>query len=120
MGQIFRLFVNWRNISSVYSQNLVTLIFTKTTFCQRGNAKRMAHMLSNFRSSRTTLKSINHASKIVSMKISMILVLILPRYEFFFHEKDAQNIVTGCFFTKNGQNDVTQVKLFIMTMKSLL
>ena len=38
----------------------------------------------------------------------------------FCHEKDAQNVITGCFFTKNGQNDVTQVKLFIMTVKSLL
>ena len=31
------------NISSVGSQNLVTLIFTKATFCQRGNTKRIAH-----------------------------------------------------------------------------
>ena len=53
-------------ISSVRSQNLVTLIFTKTTFCQRGDTKHMAHILSNFCSSRpigTPLKSINHASK---------------------------------------------------------
>ena len=43
-----------------------TLIFTKMTFCQRGNTKRMAHILSNSHSSRpirTPLKSINHASK---------------------------------------------------------
>ena len=35
-------------------------------FCQHGNTKRMAHILSNSRSSRpirTPLKSINHASK---------------------------------------------------------
>ena len=38
----------------------------------------------------------------------------------FCHEKDAQNVLTGWFFTKNGQNDVTQVKLFIMTVESLL
>ena len=53
-------------ISSVETQNLVALIFTKTTFCQRGNTKRMAQILSNSRSSRpirTPLKSINHASK---------------------------------------------------------
>ena len=53
-------------ISSVGSQILVTPIFTKTTFCQRENTKRMAHNLSNSRSSRpirTPLKSINHASK---------------------------------------------------------
>ena len=57
---------------------------------------------------------------IVSMKKFIILVLILPRYEVC-HEKDAQNVVTGWFFTKKKcQNDVTQVKLFIMTVKSLL
>ena len=39
-------------ISSVGSQNLVTLNFTKTTFCQCVNTKRMAHILSNSRSSR--------------------------------------------------------------------
>ena len=53
-------------ISSVGSQNLVTLIFTKVTFCQCGNTKRTAHILSNSRPSkpiRTLLKSINHASK---------------------------------------------------------
>ena len=37
----------------------------------------------------------------------------------FSHEKDAQNVVTGWFFMKIVQNDVTQVKLFIMSMKSL-
>ena len=38
----------------------------KKTFCQRQNAKRMAHILSNYRRSRpirTPLKGINHASK---------------------------------------------------------
>ena len=47
--------------SWVWSQNLVALIFTKTTF-----TKHIAHILSNSRSSRpirTPLKSINHASK---------------------------------------------------------
>ena len=34
------------SISSVRSQNLVTLIFTETTFCQHENTKRMAHILS--------------------------------------------------------------------------
>ena len=38
----------------------------------------------------------------------------------FSHEKDAQNVVTGWFSVKKAQNDVTQVKLFIMTLKSLL
>ena len=55
-----------RFISSIRSQNLVTLIFTKTTFYQSGNTKRMAHILSNSHSSRlirAPLKSINHASK---------------------------------------------------------
>ena len=38
----------------------------------------------------------------------------------FCHEKDAQNVVAGWFTTKYAQNDVTQVKLFIMTVKYLL
>ena len=53
-------------MSSVGSQNLVTLIFNKTTFYQRGYTKRMAHIHSNShrsRSIRTPLKSINHSSK---------------------------------------------------------
>ena len=33
----------------------------------------------------------------------------------FCHEKDARNVVTGWFSTKNDQSNVTQVKLFIMT-----
>ena len=40
--------------------------YQNVVFCQRGNTKRMAHVLSNPRSSRlirTLLKSINHASK---------------------------------------------------------
>ena len=48
--------------------NLVTLIFTKTTFCHCGNTKGMVHILSYYRSSRpirTPLKSINHASKYI-------------------------------------------------------
>ena len=52
--------------SSVGSQNPITLIFTKMAFCQCGHTKRMAHILSNSRSSRpirTPLKSINSASK---------------------------------------------------------
>ena len=51
---------------SVGSQNLVTLNFTKKTFCQFGNTKRMAHILSNSHSSRpirAPLKSINHGTK---------------------------------------------------------
>ena len=35
-----------KNITSVGSQNLVTLIFTKTAFCLRGNTKCIAHILS--------------------------------------------------------------------------
>ena len=53
------------------------------------------------------------------MKISIVLVLMLPRYEVL-PWKDAQNVVTGWFSRKNGQNGLTQVKLFIMTVKSLL
>ena len=72
------------DISSVRSQNLRTLIFTKTTFCQHRKTKCMGHILSNSRSSRpirTPLKSINNASNMVSMKNSIILVLILQSYE---------------------------------------
>ena len=56
---------------------------------------------------------------IVSLKNSIILVLILLRYEVL-PLKDAQIAVTGWFLWKNGQNDVTQVKLFIITVKSLM
>ena len=38
----------------------------------------------------------------------------------FCHEKDVQNVVTGCFSRKYAQNDVTQVKLFIIALKTLL
>ena len=72
------------DISSVGSQNLVTLIFTKMTFCQRWNTKCMAHILSNSRSSRpirTPLKASIMLQNSVSMKNSIILVLILLRYE---------------------------------------
>ena len=53
-------------ISLVESQNLVTLIFTQTTYCQCVNTKRMVNILSNSRNSRPIrppLKRINHASK---------------------------------------------------------
>ena len=36
------------------------------------------------------------------------------------HDKDGQNVVCGWFLQKYSQNGVTQVKLFIMTVKSLL
>ena len=41
-----------KSILSVGSQNLVTLIFTKTTFCQGVNSKCMAHILTNSSRSR--------------------------------------------------------------------
>ena len=68
------------HMSSVGSWNLVTLIFTKTTFCHRENTKRMAHILSNSRI-RTPLKSINHASKYRIYERYLFFVLILPRYD---------------------------------------
>ena len=61
---------------SVGSQNLVTLLFAKTTFCQRGNTKRMAHILSNSHISRpvrTPLKNIKHMLKVMGKKIFPIL-----------------------------------------------
>ena len=56
---------------------------------------------------------------IVSMKDTIILVLILPRYEVL-PEKDAQNVELDGLPLIYGQYVVTEVKLFIMTMKSLL
>ena len=105
-------------ISSVGSQNLVTLNFTKIIFCQRGNTKRMAHILSNSRSSRpirTPLKSINHASK----------YCIYENFHYFgAHFTEIRGLamkkMLDGFSRKIGQNDVTQVKLFIMIMNSLL
>ena len=82
-------------------------------FCQRENTKLMAHILSNFPSSRpirTPLKSAIMLQSILSMKDTIILVLILPKY-MFYHEKDAQTVVTGWFSTKTS---------FIITMKSFL
>ena len=88
--------------SSVGSQNLVTLIVTKTTFCQRGNTKQMAHILPNSRSSRpvrTPVKSTNHASKYRIFEIYHYYGAHFTRDTMFCHEKDAQNVVTGWFFT---------------------
>ena len=62
------LFSSWGeslHISGRESKRRNSDIYQKT-FCQRGNTKRMAHILSNFYSSRpirTPLKSIIHASK---------------------------------------------------------
>ena len=112
------------NLSLVGTQNLVTLIFTKTTFCRLRNTKCMSHILSNScssRSIRTPLKSINHASKNCIYERYM--------YHYFgahftemqcFAMKKMLSVVTGCFTTKYGQIDVTQENLFIMMVKSLL
>ena len=92
-------------ISSVGSQNLVALFFTKTTFCQRGNTKRIAHILSNSRSSRpirTHLKSINHASKYRIYEKFHCFGAHLTEIRGVAVKKDAQNVVTGWFFTKKG------------------
>ena len=51
---------------------------------------------------------------IVSMKDTIILVHILPRYEVL----PKMSLLDG-FQRKNDQNDITQVKLFIMTVNSL-
>ena len=96
--------------SSVGSRNLVTLIFTKTTFCQCGNIKRMAHILSNSPSSRpirTPLKSIYSASKYRIYDRYHQFGAHFYRDTMFCHEKGAQNVITGWF--------VTHVKLLIMT-----
>ena len=57
---------------------------------------------------------------IVSMKDTIILMLIYTEIQGFAIKKGAQNVVTGWFSMKNDQSNVTQVKLFIMTVKSLL
>ena len=75
------------------SQNLVTLIFTKTTFCNAGIPKAwltFCQILVALDQLEPPLKSINHASK----------YRIYERYHYFgahftvIDEKDAQNIVT--------------------------
>ena len=101
-----QLLVPWKvvnciqhGILSVGSQSLVTLIFTKTTFCQRGNTKRMAHILSNSRSSRpirTPLKASFMLQNIISMKNYIILELIY-RDTRFCHLKCSK--CHGWFFT---------------------
>ena len=83
----------------------------------------MEHILSNSRSSRpirTPLKSINHASK----------YCVYERYHYFgAHFTEIQRFAMKKMLImsqldglpqKYGQNVVTQVKFFIITMKSLL
>ena len=115
---------NIKNISSVRSQNLVTLIFTKMTFCQRGNTKRMVHILSNSRISRpirTPLKSINHALKYrIFEKFHYFGAHFSFEIQGFAMKKILKMSLLDGFSRKNGQNDVTQVKLSVMTVKSLL
>ena len=72
------------DISSVGSQNLVTLIFTKTTFVNEG----IPSAWSTFCLILEALDQLELPKKasimlqiIVSMKISIIAVLILPRCE---------------------------------------
>ena len=75
----------------------------KTTFCQFRNAKRMAHILSNYRRSRpirTPLKGINHASKYRIYDTFHYFWCSFYQDTRFCHEKAAQNVVTGWFFTK--------------------
>ena len=93
----------------------MTLIFTKTTFCQGENTKGMAHILSTSHSSRpirTPLKSIIHASK----------YRIYEKFHYlgFAMKKMLKMLLLDGFPQKYPQIDVTQVKLFITTMKSLL
>ena len=100
------------------------LIFTKTKFCQRGNTKRMAHIQSNSLSSRPIRKPLKkHQScfKISYLwKIPHFGCIFYPDRMFCHDEKDAQKVVTGWLPRKNYQNDVTQKKIFIMTVKSFL
>ena len=57
---------------------------------------------------------------IVSMKNSIILVLILPKYHVLPWKRWSKCRNWNCWPRKYAQNDVTQLKLFIMTVKSLL
>ena len=74
-----------------------TLIFTKTTFGQHGNTKRMAHIL-------VALDQLEHPSKAPIMLQNIVSM----RYHYFgahftdtifCHEKDALNVIIGCFTT---------------------
>ena len=110
-------------ISSVGSQNLITLIFTKTIFCQCGNTKRMAHILSNSHSSRpirTALKSINHASKYLIYERYHYFGSLFTMIRCFAMKKMLKMSQLGGLPRKYAQNDITQVNLSKMTMKSLL
>ena len=85
------------------SQNLVTLIFTKTTFCQCGNTKCMGHILSNSHSSRpirTPLKKHQSCFKTLYLWKIPLFCCSFYRATRFCHEKDGQNVVTGWFFMK--------------------
>ena len=74
----------------------------------------MALIQSNSRSSnqiRIPLKSINYASKYRIYEKFHYFGAHFTEIQGFCHEKDAQNVITGYFFTK---------KLFIMSVKFLL
>ena len=99
-----------QNISTFESQNPVTLIITITTFCQCGNNNHMVHILSTYCSTRpirTPLKSVSHASKYCIYVRYFYLgdhFIAFTEVRVFYHEKDAQNVVT-------------RVKLFIICSK---
>ena len=57
---------------------------------------------------------------IASMKNPIISVLILPKYKVLPRKRSSKCCNWMVFHEKSGQNDVTQVKLVIMTVKSLL
>ena len=97
--------------------------FSKTTICQCGNTKRLAHILSNSRSSRpiwALLKSTNHALK----------YRIYEQFHYFgAHFTEIWGIAMKMmikmslldgFLRQNYWNDVIQVKRFIMTLKFYL
>ena len=110
-------------ISSVRSQNLLTLIFTKTTFCQPGNTKCITHILSNSHGSRpirTPLKSINYASKYPIYERYHYFGALFTEIQCFAMKKMLKMSQLDGLPRKYGQNVATQVKLFIMTMESLL
>ena len=83
----------------------------------------MGHILSNSRRSRpirSPLKGINHVSKYRVYEKFHYFGAHFTEIRGFAMKKVLKMSLLDGFSRKNGRNDVTQVKLFTMTVKSLL
>ena len=95
--------------------------FYQNDFFQRGNTNRMAHILSNSRSFRLIRTPLKHQSCLYRIYEKFhYFAAHFPEIRAFAMRKMLKMSLLDGFSQKNGQNDVTQVKLFIMTVKSLL